>query len=206
MAIANSYYCFILPNPFLRPTTKLKGRQPLPGTDRGHLRLQTPCTYHLTTVAIADSSYFFTLPNLFFRPTTKLKGLQPPAGTDPGHLDFKHLALTTVAIADKIQLFYSSYSFSLSYNEAKRPPATGRDRSWPRRVQTPCTYHLTTVAIADKILLFYSAYSFSPPYNEAKRPPATGRDRSRPLRLQTPFSLLLDHCGNCGQLLLFYSA
>ena len=57
--------------------TKLKGLQPLAGTDPGHLGLQTPCTYHLTTVAIADSSYFFLLPNPFLRPTTKLKGHQP---------------------------------------------------------------------------------------------------------------------------------
>ena len=91
-----------------------------------------------------------------------------------------------MAIAEKVLLFYSAYSFSPPYNEAKRPPATGRDRSCPSRLQTPCTYHLTTVAIADKILLFHSAYFFSPPYNEAKRAPATARDRSWPHRPQKP--------------------
>ena len=37
VAIADSSSCFILLNPFFRPTTKLKGRQPLP--DPGHLDL-----------------------------------------------------------------------------------------------------------------------------------------------------------------------
>ena len=175
MAIADSSYCYILPKPFFRPTTKLKGRQPLPETYPGHLRLQTLCTYHLTTVAIADSSYCFILPNPFLCRTTKLKGRQPLPGTDRGHLGLQTPCtyhLTTVAIADKFLLFYSAYSFSPPYNEAKRAPATGRDPFFrpttklkgrqplagtdpgQLRLQTPCTYYFTPLAIGDSSYFF----------------------------------------------------
>ena len=101
-------------------------------------------------MAIADSSYYYILPKPFFRPTTKLKGRQPLPGTDPGHLDLKHLSpchLTTVAITDSSYYFILPNPVLHPNNEAKRAPATGRDRSWPLRLQTP-PCHLTTVPIA----------------------------------------------------------
>ena len=152
----NQFVFTTLPNPFFRPTTKLKGRQPQP--DRGHLILQTACTYYLTTVPIADSSYCFIPPNPFFRRTTKLKGRQPLAGTDPGHL----------------------------------------------RLQTPCSYHLTTVAIADSSYFSILPIPFLHPATKLKglQPPAgtdPGHLDFKHLALTTwPLWQLL--------ILLFYSA